>query len=200
MKFQDFLASFGFYGIGENNKELIKTIQEACSTYPFLLVCFILANLYGGFNHNELFIVKTNIESQKTKNYYIILQEKTLSQTHSFPSGVSLKSLLHYSQILAGQNFQKFDYGPQNFQIYNSTQPPEYDVSKIRVPSIHLFYGKNDFLAEEQDLVTLLKKLKTQKSMKEIFRFGHGDFVSGRHAHVFYQNVLLKYLNKCLNL
>lgn len=46
--------------------------------------------------------------------------------------------------------FGRYDYGPvTNLDRYNSTEPPAYDLTSIRVP-VMLMYGKNDLVADVQ--------------------------------------------------
>lgn len=43
--------------------------------------------------------------------------------------------------------FKQYDHGIlNNKNVHGTYTPPSYDVSKIKVP-IHLFYSKNDWLA-----------------------------------------------------
>lgn len=64
------------------------------------------------------------------------------------PTGGSVKMLTHYLQeIHANGNFQQYDFGKtENMKRYGRSTPPSYPVEKITVP-VHLFYGKNDWLA-----------------------------------------------------
>jgi len=63
------------------------------------------------------------------------------------PAGTSTKTILHYVQEIESGKFRQYDYGrKRNLQIYNATEPPDYNLSKITVP-IALFYADNDWLA-----------------------------------------------------
>lgn len=60
--------------------------------------------------------------------------------------GSSAKAVLHYVQEIHSGKFRKYDYGyVKNLLIYNSVEPPDYDLSKTTVP-IALFYANNDQL------------------------------------------------------
>ena len=54
----------------------------------------------------------------------------------------------HYAQCIMSGEFRKFDYGSKekNMQVYNRSEPPNYDLKKIQVP-VSLFYAENDFYA-----------------------------------------------------
>lgn len=67
-----------------------------------------------------------------------------------FPSGISVKTIIHYGQILNnGGVFRQYDYGDENFNIYNSKTPPEYEVWKIELP-VYMFIGYQDFIAPKE--------------------------------------------------
>lgn len=57
---------------------------------------------------------------------------------------VGVKQLQHFAQIIMSSHFQKFDYGSEkNLIVYNSTKPPEYDLSNVIAP-IYLYVGEED--------------------------------------------------------
>lgn len=63
------------------------------------------------------------------------------------PSGASVQSLVHYAQEIESGRFQKYDYGARgNLKNYNQTTPPDYELSKIKVP-MGLFWAENDWLS-----------------------------------------------------
>ena len=67
--------------------------------------------------------------------------------THT-PAGTSLKAFFHYSQGVKNKKFSYYDYGyEQNILIYNSTVPPDYDLSAVNLP-VAIFYAENDYLAD----------------------------------------------------
>lgn len=66
------------------------------------------------------------------------------------PSGILIKTVLHYGQEIKSRKFCAYDYGPEkNMQIYNATVPPDYDLSQITVP-IALFHGGNDYFSADK--------------------------------------------------
>lgn len=47
-------------------------------------------------------------------------------------------------QIANSEHFQRYDHGnATNLAIYGSTEPPRYDLSKLKV-KVHLLYAPND--------------------------------------------------------
>ncbi|KAL4143880.1 hypothetical protein QTP88_006135 [Uroleucon formosanum] len=76
-----------------------------------------------------------------------------------FPAGTSANLAAHFSQFILKDTFGQYDYGrDMNLRIYNSTEPPTYNLNSIRVP-ITLIYGENDVLANPIDVMKLKAKL-----------------------------------------
>lgn len=76
-----------------------------------------------------------------------------------YPSGTSSMVPEHFAQIKLKDVFGRYDYGSvTNLERYNSTEPPAYDLTSIRVP-ITLMYGKNDLVADVQDVMRLKSQL-----------------------------------------
>lgn len=69
-----------------------------------------------------------------------------------------------YIEFIIPGRFQKFDFGlRKNLMHYGQEEPPEYDISKIKVP-ITLFWADNDWLTgEEVRLPWLCKKTSSSK-------------------------------------
>ncbi|GFR86487.1 lipase [Elysia marginata] len=68
---------------------------------------------------------------------------------HHSPSGVSVKDIVHFAQLYRQKNFGKYDYGSpeKNMARYNQSTPPQYDVTKIKVPVV-AFSASRDWLAD----------------------------------------------------
>lgn len=58
---------------------------------------------------------------------------------------VSVKQLVHFSQLVQSGKFQKYDYESSNKNFYGISHPPEYNLSKITAP-ISILYGTKDAL------------------------------------------------------
>jgi lysosomal acid lipase/cholesteryl ester hydrolase len=67
-----------------------------------------------------------------------------------FPTGTSIYEFEQYVQIAQSKNFQKFDYGKEkNVEIYGQSEPPTYNLSKIKLP-VRLLYGEEDSLTSQE--------------------------------------------------
>lgn len=95
------------------------------------------------------------------------------------PAGTSSKTLVHYAQEIQSGFFRQYDYGrKQNMQVYNSTEPPKYDLSKIKIP-ITLFCADNDWLSSSVDVIRLSNELPYKPKMYKVpFKnFNHIDYL-----------------------
>ena len=104
-------------------------------------------------------------------------------------------SLDYYWFFLTG-SFRKFDYGPtKNLKIYGSTQPPKYDLEKVKTP-ITIFYSENDFLTDPTDITKLTDRLPNVTEIRKIeyLKFNHVDFLWGRDAKILLYNAVLTVL------
>ncbi|XP_015184619.1 PREDICTED: uncharacterized protein LOC107070697 [Polistes dominula] len=110
------------------------------------------------------------------------------------PAGASVKTIVHFAQEIQSGKFQQFDYGPeQNLKIYNSTEPPNYDTSKISVPII-LFYANNDWCASVKDVLRLYSELNNVIDIYKIpyTQFNHMDFLWAIEAPNFVYSKILR--------
>ncbi|XP_067206779.1 lipase 3-like [Linepithema humile] len=118
-----------------------------------------------------------------------------------FPSGTSVKTVLHYIQAINSGKFRAYDYGRQkNMQIYNATVPPDYDLSRITVP-IALIHGNNDWIVNEKD-VKKLRCLLT--NIVDDYRvpfpkFNHVDYLWAKDAPTLVYEKILETMKKEVN-
>jgi hypothetical protein len=64
----------------------------------------------------------------------------------SLPSSVSLKLIVHLIQEIDSRHFRKFDYGHRrNLEIYGNPNPPDFNISKVTVPTA-ILHGNYDHL------------------------------------------------------
>lgn len=66
--------------------------------------------------------------------------------TKTVIDNVSMKQLGHFAQVVHGTKFAMYDYGStENHKRYKSINSPEYNLSKIEVPTT-VIYGSKDAL------------------------------------------------------
>ncbi|KAK8382849.1 hypothetical protein O3P69_011420 [Scylla paramamosain] len=95
------------------------------------------------------------------------------------PAGSSTQTLFHFAQGYTSGRFQKFDFGlRENLVNYGQEQPPEYDISRIKVP-ITLFWADNDWLTGQEDINNLREKLPNLQAIHKVSNpiFSHLDFL-----------------------
>ncbi|XP_042239935.1 gastric triacylglycerol lipase-like isoform X2 [Homarus americanus] len=95
------------------------------------------------------------------------------------PAGASTQTLFHFAQGFNSGRFQNFDWGKKkNLLHYGQIEPPEYDVTKIKVP-ITMFWANNDWLAGEKDVHHLEKQLPHLQACYKVPNpmFSHLDFL-----------------------
>ncbi|EFN73360.1 Gastric triacylglycerol lipase [Camponotus floridanus] len=120
-------GKFRQYDYGREKNQLIYNSAEP-PDYNLSNITVPIALLYG---RGDLIV---NI---------VTLQPIILSD---FLDGTSAKAMEHYAQGIQSGKFRKYDYGrARNQLIYNSAEPPDYNLANITVPSA-LFYGSGDLL------------------------------------------------------
>jgi len=115
--------------------------------------------------------------------------------THA-TAGASNKNMIHFAQLALSKNFQMFDYGSSdNILHYNQTTAPLYDVRNVKVP-VALYYGEDDWLADQNDVKYLRENLPIIKDDYLIPNYIHLDFVWAQNAsQVLYQRIIQLIIN-----
>ncbi|XP_014204869.1 lipase 3-like [Copidosoma floridanum] len=114
------------------------------------------------------------------------------------PAGASTKTILHYAQEIKSKRFQRYDYGDSgNMKRYNSTTPPDYDLSKIKVP-IAAFWADNDWLASPIDVKRLCAYLPNKIIDYKVNypKFNHLDYLWAIDAPTLVYKEVLAVLQK----
>nr|XP_036229907.1 lipase 3-like [Bactrocera oleae] len=121
---------------------------------------------------NILFLVAGYNSEQLNKTMLPVM----LSHT---PSGASIKQLEHFGQLMKSGNFRQFDRGFLRNQLqYNRMTPPDYDLSKVKVP-VALYYSMNDMLVSTTGVDHLARELPDviDKYLVPMEKFNHLDFL-----------------------
>ena len=104
-----------------------------------------------------------------------------------FPSGTSLQALNHFLQIYENKSFQQYDFELEaNMRIYGTLRPTVYNLKNIKNIPIVLLGGKEDKLANEDDVKWLIEELKETVIYFEIFeKMGHLTFLLSKDMEWF---------------
>jgi len=98
------------------------------------------------------------------------------------PAGTSTKNMMQYFQFVNSEFFRMFDYGEKiNIEKYNSTVPPEYDLTKVRLPTV-MVSGSYDTLSSPQDVKWTISQLPNLVQHFEIEGYNHLDFMWATNA------------------
>ncbi|KAJ8673200.1 hypothetical protein QAD02_004462 [Eretmocerus hayati] len=117
--------------------------------------------------------------------------------THD-PSGVSLKTLLHYHQMVHSGRFAHYDYGRElNEKIYETGNSPDYDISKIQRP-VGLFWAENDPVGDYEEILQFYNKLPNKIFINKVKdnRFNHVDYLWGKKIYELVYSKLLASMEK----
>ena len=96
-----------------------------------------------------------------------------------FPSGTSVKNMIHWQQGTENDAFQKFDYGEEeNLKRYGQSTPPKYDLGNIE-HEVFMFSGTEDLLANAVDVQRLKDELKNAH-LNVYEKTGHLTFMIGK--------------------
>jgi len=125
----------------------------------------------------------------------------TLLETiiHHTPAGASTNTLLHYAQEINSKKFCAFDYGDGNIEMYGQDTPPDYDLSKVTAP-VALYWGDNDWLAQQTDILRLITKLPNIVNgfgyEVPYEQWNHLDFIYGIDANTYVYDEMLKLMQE----
>ncbi|KAL8187082.1 UNVERIFIED_CONTAM: hypothetical protein K2H54_032590 [Gekko kuhli] len=93
----------------------------------------------------------------------------------------SLKTMIHWSQVIQSDTLKPFDYGSKNVEKYNQTIPPSYKVKDMKVPTV-VWSGGKDLMASPKDTEVLLSILGNVIYYRQIPNWMHYDFLYGIDA------------------
>ncbi|KAF2889105.1 hypothetical protein ILUMI_17068, partial [Ignelater luminosus] len=112
----------------------------------------------------------------------------------------SVKTITHYSQLIKTGNFQYFDYGPKiNQELYGSQYPPQYDLTKMKVPN-YFISAPNDFVSTTENAERIWKMLPDRAKPYDIYvikddSFNHVSFFTGKDVLSLVYEPVIKFIN-----
>lgn len=146
----------------------------------FKALCVKPATGYAACAFGFLFPLSGIDVSELEPSFFPVVIEHFLTE-------ISTKLLLQYLQNARSKTFSRYDYGGEkNLLVYNSTNPPLYDLKKVTMP-IALLTGRNDNLASVEDVDLLRKQLPNVVYNLIVPRplMNHADFLWGRTMDVY---------------
>lgn len=155
----------------EKNNSMLGMIEFARSPCVTQKNTFIknLAHMFCHIDHSLTNWICGNIVPGMPMNLKINdLMDDMDKLLNHYPSGSSIKTLLHFGQMINIPKekfiFPKYDYGKeQNLVKYGQEGVPVWDLSKINV-EVALITGTEDMLANKVDVSELFKRLPSDKT------------------------------------
>ncbi|GAB6021355.1 hypothetical protein CHUAL_003963 [Chamberlinius hualienensis] len=150
--------------------------QECVADIP--LLCQNIVFIIGGYDLEELNTTRLDVYVAHT------------------PAGTSTWTVVHYAQEINMGRFRHCDWGiSENYKRYGQSYPPDYDVSRTRVPTV-LMWGANDYLADPQDVDILSYQLPNLIDSIQIGgpNYAHMDFAWGINTGTYVNPVAFKYM------
>ncbi|XP_072762549.1 uncharacterized protein [Anoplolepis gracilipes] len=184
----EILMQFVFYKLLQINF-LRSFLIYGCDQYIIREICINVLFVMFGYDHEQL-------------NYTLL----PVIFSH-FPAGSSFNTILHYTQVFQSGKFRQYDYGRRkNLLIYNSVEPPDYDLANVMVP-IALFFGPGDWLDDNVNVKRLYHTLPNVMDMYEVpwSNFSHADFIWAKDApRLVYERIFQllrrKMTNRCTDI
>lgn len=112
------------------------------------------------------------------------------------PAGASVRQVAHFAQTIRYDRFRRYNFNIlTNLATYGSRNPPEYNLSRVTVPS-YLHYGLADAQVDYRDILLLAGRLSNTVAAIQVEReeFNHFDFIWGVGVRSLFYDKLLSYL------
>lgn len=116
------------------------------------------------------------------RNYNISTYQRIAAYAHLY-SFASVKSVVHWFQIMRNASFQMYDddvLSPVTRTSVSSYRPARFPTRNIASPIV-LLYGDSDSLV---DINTMLAQLPEHTLVKRLHGYEHLDVLWGRNVHV----------------
>ncbi|KAL5010053.1 hypothetical protein ScPMuIL_012358 [Solemya velum] len=159
---------------------LLKFLAETvCKVPETRFVCYDILFLICGYDLSNL---------NKTRLPVYI--------SHS-PAGTSMRDLVHFSQMVRSDKFQRYDYGSktENMKHYGQADPPVYNVTQMTTPTV-LFWAEDDWLADSTDVKQLISNIQNLLGSYEIDNWNHLDFIWGVDAAKIVYDKIIKIMKE----
>ncbi|XP_070610013.1 lipase member M-like [Erythrolamprus reginae] len=143
--------------------QLRAQVARMCSNQPLGMICQQALFLVGGFNDRSLNTSRVDVYISR------------------FPDYTSVKNIVHWSQTSHSGQFQHFDYGSKNKDIYNQTTPPLYNIEAITIP-IALYSAGQDWVSQLSEIAQLQSRITNLIHKQKFPEWNHWNFIWGLDA------------------
>jgi hypothetical protein len=126
------------------------------------------------------YITNLFIELLSDKGCHAINNQKRMPIFLSrIPAGSSLKAIMHLVQLYRNKRFCTYDEGHEkNIELYGQDNPKEYNLKNVKDFPCVILYGKQDLLANPEDVEWLIDELGENVIYKQMYEnMGHTTFM-----------------------
>ncbi|KPM09852.1 Lipase-like abhydrolase domain-containing protein [Sarcoptes scabiei] len=142
-------------------------------------------------------IVLSGLFSLSGLNLRESVPERFYRKISHFPSIASLRVMAHIGQRFHTKELYKFDYGvEENLRIYGQQKPPIYDSKRITNPTMVLWHGTEDFIADTADIERLKQSLSVSYMETFTLNYGHLDFFYAKSMNITITRPILMVLDR----
>ncbi|KFQ25747.1 Lipase member M, partial [Mesitornis unicolor] len=144
-------------------RKLWRFLPKLCR-HPLLhKPCANLFFLMGGYNEKNFNMTRLDV------------------YTSHYPDRTSVKTMIHWAQVVRSGELKAFDYGTENLAMYHQETPPSYQLEKMPVPTA-VWSGGKDYVADWRDVCLLLPRITHLVTYGHIPDWNHWDFIWGLDA------------------
>ena len=118
---------------------------------------------------------------------------------YNIPSGASTDNFFHLLQMLNTGRVSHYDHGlEKNLLLYNQSEPPVYNVSRINSTHLALFQASYDIIDAIESNIKLKQQL-TKPLLEDYIidrpGFGHMSFIWSKHVGILINEKILHLLS-----
>ncbi|XP_062459184.1 putative lysosomal acid lipase/cholesteryl ester hydrolase [Pezoporus occidentalis] len=144
-------------------RKLWRFLPHLCRNPLLHKPCANLLFLLGGYNEKNFNTTRLDV------------------YTSHYPDRTSVKTMIHWAQVMKSGEFKAFDYGSENQAVYHQETPPLYRVEEMPVPTA-VWSGGEDWAADWRDVSLLLPRITHLVTYGHIPDWNHWDFIWGLDA------------------
>ncbi|NXS56342.1 LIPM Lipase, partial [Brachypteracias leptosomus] len=144
-------------------RKLWRFLPQLCRHSLLHKPCANILFLLSGYNEKNLNMTRLDV------------------YTSRYPDRTSVKTLIHWAQVMKSGEFKAFNYGSENPSVYHQETPPSYQVEEMPVPTA-VWSGGEDWAVDWRDVHLLLPRITHLVTYSHFPDWNHWDFIWGLDA------------------
>ncbi|CAO1305917.1 unnamed protein product [Diamesa serratosioi] len=186
--------------LANENTQIMINRMKMFRTDPFLKNAEVLGDFFCTDKSTNTALMCQNIVfalAGRNKGNIIMDTEIFAVYLRHVPIVINFMHFHHFFQMLKSGKFRKFDYGEDlNLRIYNSSSPPDYQLSNVDVP-LYIYHAEEDTISVTKDVEILKTKLPNIREYQVVNNYNHMDFNYGKNSRtVVYTDILKSFNNE----